>query len=644
MQTSGKRWRTAGRILVFCGIITAFFYLMIASTMSKYQSMSTPQEIRSTDLSQDYLCLDASAGTAYPGRLYDSQDFASGTVTAGDPDAKFQTYRVMLRLTPGVTYGLTGQTATYAQRLYINGQLLSQVGTVSDTAAEFVPRTDLFTVYFTPQTEETELILQHAWFNHRSGAFHKLFLAEEQVIISMERAQTLCDGVITGTLLAMALFFFGVYLFYSSNKGMLWFSLSSLCAAVNYLIYESKQIMVFFPNLNWYVGHKIELLTNLYYFCFIALFAFAALRCKPKRWFSVLSFTLLGALSLYYIIAPSTVYTYYTVPVGAMVLLYELFTVIILLRVSLREGKLRRLDNLIVCLSPLLTLVVYAIEGATYFSHILYLRAYAMILLAFSNALVLTIQFSRTKQRLSAAQRRELEIAEENAMLEKMNSLKSDFMRNIAHEMKTPLTVMSGYAQLTSRQLQRNAVNEETGANLETIAREAGRLSDMVTRLLDVTYHGVGANGVTSFQPSELLEDAAAVCRPVLLKNGNQLRLDCRSQQTMVADKESLLQVLINLAINSGKHTRNGWVLFRVEDCPEGVAFTVADNGSGIRPSDLPHIFQRGYGTDGGNGLGLTICRDIVESMGGIITVVKTDETGTDIRCTIPVRKEGTSA
>lgn len=64
------------------------------------------------------------------------------------------------------------------------------------------------------------------------------------------------------------------------------------------------------------------------------------------------------------------------------------------------------------------------------------------------------------------------------------------------------------------------------------------------------------------------------------------------------------------------------------------------DNGSGIDEADLPHIFERGYGTDGGNGLGLTICRDIIESMGGHIAVEQTGTSGTTIRFTVPIEKE----
>lgn len=627
-------------MILFAGVVTLFFCFLIAATMPKYTTPSTPEELVAVDLSAEYVCLASSNAEVYPGRLYTSEDFAAGTVSGGNPDAKYETCRIVLPLTAGVTYGITGQTATYAQRVYVNGKLLHEIGSVCDSTADFTPETDFYTVYFTPQSEETEIIVQHAWFNHAHGAFHKIYLAEQQVITQTSRSQTLCDGLVIGTLLAMTIFFLGMFLFAPANRGMLWFSLSCLCAAANYLIYESKQIMTFFPHLNWYAGHKIELLTNIYYFLFVVLFSFSALKLRPGKRLLVGSCSVFGALTLFYLIAPSTFYTRYTVPIGAAMLLLELLISANLLRLSIRARKTAQPDLLFVSLSPLLTTAVYLIEGLTYFSHIFYLRAYLMILLAFCNALVLTIGHARTQRSLSEAQRRELAIAEKNALLEKMNRLRSDFMRNIAHEMKTPLTVMSGYAQLTERQIQKDAVNDETVANLDTIAREAGRLSDMVTQLLDVTYHG-SEGRINVFTPAELLEDAAAVCRPILLKNRNRLETVCQTQRPITANKESLLQVLINLCINSNKHTNGGTVTISTVDTEDdAVAFTVSDNGSGIEPEDLPYIFERGYSRDGGNGLGLTICRDIIEAAGGSIAVEQTGNDGTVIRFAVSAGKE----
>lgn len=628
------------RMVLFAGVVTMFFCFLIVATMPKYTTPSTPEELAAADLSAEYICLAPSNAEVYPGRLYTSADFAAGTVSSGSPDAKYETCRIVLPLTAGVTYGITGQTATYAQRVYVNGELLHEIGSVSDSTAGFMPETDFYTIYFTPQNDETEIIVQHAWFNHAHGAFQKIYLAQQQVITRTNRAQTLCDGLVTGTLLAMTIFFLGMFLFAPANRGMLWFSLSCLCAAANYLIYESKQLMTFFPHLSWYAGHKIELLTNIYYFLFVVLFAFSVLKLRLGKRLAMAAGAVFGALTVFYLIAPSTFYTHYIVPTGAVMLVLELLIAAELLHLSIRAGTTKQPDLLFVSLSPLLTAAVYLVEGVTYFSHIFYLRAYLMILLVFCNALVLTIGHARTERSLSEAQRRELEIAEENAMLEKVNRLRGDFMRNIAHEMKTPLTVMSGYAQLTERQIQKNAVNEETAANLETIAREAGRLSDMVTQLLDVTYHSADEKS-SVFTPGELLEDAAAVCRPILLKNQNRLEIFCQTRRPISANKESLLQVLINLCINSNKHTSGGLVTICADDAKDdAVVFRVSDNGSGIADEDLPHIFQRGYSCDGGNGLGLTICRDIIEAAGGSIAVEQTGSEGTVIRFAVPAGKE----
>ena len=105
------------RMALFAGMVTIFFCLLIAATVPKYTKPSTPEELAAVELSTEYICLAASNVETYPGQLYTGADFAAGRVSAGDPDAKFETCRVVLPLTPGVTCGITGQTSTYAQRV-----------------------------------------------------------------------------------------------------------------------------------------------------------------------------------------------------------------------------------------------------------------------------------------------------------------------------------------------------------------------------------------------------------------------------------------------------------------------------------------------------------------------------------------------
>lgn len=89
------------------------------------------------------------------------------------------------------------------------------------------------------------------------------------------------------------------------------------------------------------------------------------------------------------------------------------------------------------------------------------------------------------------AQAREVAFAESRSrsnMLERMNRMNMDFLHKVAHELKTPLTVISGYAQLTGIQLAANNLSSETPENLKTIQQEAQRLANMVTRLMEYSY------------------------------------------------------------------------------------------------------------------------------------------------------------
>lgn len=440
-----RNTKTAFVCVLFIIIVSLFFYLLTAGTMPESVDIPSTDKIADVDLSKQGVGIDISSGEYYTGRLYTPDDFAKGNISQGNPDDKYATFRIVLPLEKGVTYGLSGETATYAQQVYIDGKLLSEVGKVSDNAEEFVPATDRYTLYFTAQADTAEIIIRHAWFNHRTGTIQKLCLAKAPLISANDRAQTVCDGLIAGTLLAMAIFFFGMFLLGNRKRSMMWFSLTCLTAALHYLIYESKQIGVLFPYLDWYTEHKLEYITNILYFVFILLYAFAALGLRPHKHFVVTSVCSAGAILLFYIFAPSTVYTHFTVVAGAVMAVYLILSSVYICVTAVKHRLMGYIDSIIVCSTVVLTTVVYLIEGLTYFTKIFYIRSYATILFVFCNAVMLTINLSRTERRLDESKQRESQVTHMNETLEKLDRLKTDFMHNIAHEMKTPLRIRTAY-------------------------------------------------------------------------------------------------------------------------------------------------------------------------------------------------------
>lgn len=98
-----------------------------------------------------------------------------------------------------------------------------------------------------------------------------------------------------------------------------------------------------------------------------------------------------------------------------------------------------------------------------------------------------------------------------------------------------------------------------------------------------------------------------------------------------------MLQVFTNLIVNASKGTTNGTITISASDneMDEFVVFRVQDTGKGISPEVLPHIFEQGFSGSGSSGLGLTICREVVDAHGGKIWVEKTGPDGTVFAFTI---------
>ena len=330
------------------------------------------------------------------------------------------------------------------------------------------------------------------------------------------------------------------------------------------------------------------------------------------------------------IVTVSTAAYYASIPY----LLYLIFGVI---RHYIRQRRLNAVDILV--LSGFLILLAGLLYEAlltgdssevTHYGA----AAYGMLGFVFLNAAAINLQIQEREAAL-------IESRSRGEMLERMNRLNMDFLHKVAHELKTPLTVISGYAQLTGMQLAAHHISDETPGNLKTIQQEAQRLADMVTRLMEYSY---GRKSELSFGRvivSELLENVDAIAAPMCLKNGNTVKIAADSCADVHGNFEMLLQIFINLIVNANKNTQNGTITIRASDRERDglVLFWVEDTGSGISPEDLPHIFEQGFSASGSSGLGLTICREAVEAHGGEIWVERTGPEGTVFAFT--VLKEG---
>ena len=237
---------------------------------------------------------------------------------------------------------------------------------------------------------------------------------------------------------------------------------------------------------------------------------------------------------------------------------------------------------------------------------------------------------------------REQALAAENAALDRHNRMKTELIATITHETMTPLAVLSGYAELIAGELRRKGVDDQTARDLDNIAEETQRIAELMDELHIQAREQDSHRSKSQLNLHKLIEGTVRLYTPILARKDTVLTVSIPDDLPDVyACAGEVTQVLFNLLQNARNHTENGEVCINAVNLDEFIAVTVSDTGSGIQPKLLPHVFERGVsGNENGNGLGLSICKDIITSHEGTIEITSEPGKWTAVRFTLPVMKE----
>ena len=227
----------------------------------------------------------------------------------------------------------------------------------------------------------------------------------------------------------------------------------------------------------------------------------------------------------------------------------------------------------------------------------------------------------------------------------RLEAVRRDFVANVSHELKTPLTAIAGYAETLVGETE---TGSQAGRFAETIRQNARRMQQLVDDLLDLSRIESGG-----WQPQARVVEIEAAARDAWTTCADRadaagVRFDtavAADAHAVAADPDALRQILMNLFDNALRHTpRGGRIRVTAEIARDGVALSVSDTGSGIPAEHLPRIFERFYRVDpgrarhhGGTGLGLAIVKHLVEAHGGRIEAESAVSRGTTIRLYFPV-------
>ena len=238
-------------------------------------------------------------------------------------------------------------------------------------------------------------------------------------------------------------------------------------------------------------------------------------------------------------------------------------------------------------------------------------------------------------------------LRESEREVERQENVRRQFMMDVAHEMRTPLTTMNGLLD----GLKYNMVPESRrGRSLELISSETQRLIRLVNENLD--YEKIRSNQIVlvqhRFAGIGAIKTVVEQIRELAEVKNNTLRYECDTDFSVYADYDRFVQILVNITKNANQFTDNGEILVKAWNEGKKAIVEISDTGIGIDEREIKEIWERFYKADvsrkstkyGESGLGLAIVKSLVDSHRGKISVKSEVGKGTTFRVVFPGESE----
>jgi two-component system, OmpR family, phosphate regulon sensor histidine kinase PhoR len=228
--------------------------------------------------------------------------------------------------------------------------------------------------------------------------------------------------------------------------------------------------------------------------------------------------------------------------------------------------------------------------------------------------------------------------------IRRLETIRQDFVANVSHELKTPLTSIKGFVETLLEGAWQDKDNSLDF--LKIVDQHVDRLNMLIDDLLELSHLESKEMVLTKAQLNlaGLVNQVIAGFKSQIKKRGLEIKADLPADLEIMADQSKIEQVFSNLIHNAVKYNKdNGFVRIYSEPLADKIKITIEDSGLGIPVKDLPRIFERFYRVDkarsrqlGGTGLGLSIVKHIVELHGGQVGVESTEGLGSKFWLLIP--------
>lgn len=230
------------------------------------------------------------------------------------------------------------------------------------------------------------------------------------------------------------------------------------------------------------------------------------------------------------------------------------------------------------------------------------------------------------------------------ADLGKAENYRRELLANVSHDLRTPLTLIGGYAEAM-----RDLPGENNTENAQIIIDEAGRLAEFVNDMLEISklQSGVQEPGYSRFSLTDMLASITSTTAELLRVEGYDISFQSSEDIYIEADEKMISQAFYNILINAVNYTGSDRrVIVRQIRLKDSARIEVTDTGDGISEQELPHIWERYYKSDKshnravkGSGLGLSIVKSIAELHGGSCGAGSEQGKGSTFWIEIPIFK-----
>jgi signal transduction histidine kinase len=596
----------------------------------------------------------------------------------------FATFRVVIKLSEqdrNERLALRIPTIFHAYKLWVNGEILAEVGTVGRDKSSVTPHLATKLVFFQPENDRVELVMQVANFHHKRGGITKYIeFGGSDVLTVRTKLRIAAEMFTTAGLLVIGVYHLLLFGLRRKDRAPLYFGLFTALSGIRSLLVGELLLTQLWPSFPWGLQFKIEYLILCSIGYIMTMYFDSIFPNYVSRWFHLGTRIVTGALCLVVVVAPALIYTKLLPIIGVVVVLHMVY-----LMVGLVRAAMRRMEG------ALIFLLVSVVGLVTVVNDFLYYNEWSRIgntsplgLLVFTIAQMILLS-SRFTRAASNEERIARELQDANKKLTEMNMnlertvqertqalsaahddlrlsydqlLQSEQGRKkllayITHDLRMPLSSMLGYVEA----VQDRVKPERNDQYLKYIRDNTIRINRMIEELSFLSHLETGqvSYRMEPVHVDHFLRRFYEQYELVVRDAGLDFRLGYRDEEdqgshspVVVMDVQRLEQALFNLVSNAMKFTTRGGVVsiaLAVDEVnlTHYAVISVQDSGMGIPPEQLEQIFDRNYRYDQpgekgveGSGLGLAICREIVQAHGGKVRAESDGKTGSIFYVSLP--------